>query len=152
MMTSSLVCADASLTLKLVLDEPDSTLAEALWSHWQTGDVTIIAPTLWAYEVTSVIRNRVYRSLYPADDEAEALRTLFALEVQLLTPDGLHLRAWEIARQLYRSAAYDAHYLALAEIVGCPFWTADERLFNAAHATFDWVYWLGSFRPSGTTA
>ncbi|HEY3231696.1 MAG TPA: type II toxin-antitoxin system VapC family toxin, partial [Roseiflexaceae bacterium] len=65
-------------------------------------------------------------------------------------PDGLHRRAWEIAHQFKRPAAYDAHYLALAEIAGCPFWTADERLFNAVKDQLGWVRWLGDYRASST--
>ena len=40
-------------------------------------------------------------------------------------------------------AAYDAHYLALAEMMDCEFWTADERLFNAVRDELSWVRWLG---------
>jgi len=149
-MTNSRVCADANLTLKLVFAEHDSPQARALWGFWQSGNVAVVAPSLWGYEVTSAIRNRVHRGLFPAEIEEQALETMHQLPVQLLAPDGLHRRAWEIARQLNRPAAYDSHYLAVAEIVGCPFWTADERLFNTAHAMFTWVNWLGSFQSSGT--
>ncbi len=36
------------------------------------------------------------------------------------------------ASQLKQNAAYDAHYLALAESFGCELWTADERFYRAA--------------------
>jgi predicted nucleic acid-binding protein len=146
-MTSSQVCADASLGLKLVLPEADSALARALWDAWRLQKIAVIAPTLWGYEVTSVIRNRVHRGLFSAEREAEALEVLDLLPVQLLGPDGLHRRAWEIARHFNRPAAYDAHYLALAEMVGCPFWTTDERLFNAVRSELNWVHWLGDYHP-----
>ncbi|MBM4457262.1 MAG: type II toxin-antitoxin system VapC family toxin [Chloroflexi bacterium] len=51
-----------------------------------------------------------------------------------------------MARRLNHPAAYDAHYLALAEMYTCPFWTADERLFNAVHEALNWVHWLGDYR------
>src|SRR5205823_10303026 len=101
------------------------------------------------YEVTSVLRNRVHRGLFPADKEAAALDVLHLLPVRLLRPDGLHRRAWEIAHQFKRPAAYDAHYLALAEIAGCPFWTADERLFDRVHAELDWVHRLRDYQSCG---
>ncbi len=74
-----------------------------------------------------------------------AFTTIHELAVQLMQPPGLHRRAWELARHFGRPAAYDAHYLALAEMKGCPLWTADKRLFNAVRAELDWVHWLGNY-------
>lgn len=144
-MTTSLVCADAGLALKLVLPEPDSDLARALWERWKAERVLVIAPTLWGYEVVSVIRNRAHRGQLPAEMEEEALAVLQGLPVHLMAPAGLHRRGWELARQFDRPAAYEAHYLALAEMAGCAFWTADERLVNAVRGELDWVHWLGDY-------
>jgi predicted nucleic acid-binding protein len=149
-MTNSLVCADASLALKLVLHGPDSELAHSLWEEWKAQQVTVIAPTLWGYEVTSVIRNRVHRGMLPPEVEEEVFVTVHQLPVQLMEPAGLHRRAWELARHFDRPAAYDAHYLALAEMAGCPFWTADERLFNAVREELEWVHWLGDYSSWGS--
>jgi len=100
------------------------------------------------YEVISTVRKHVYRGLLPAAEEAEAIATLRGLPVQLFSPDELHQRAWELARHFNRPTAYDAHYLALAEVLGCEFWTADERLFNTVRHELSWVRWLGLFAPS----
>jgi predicted nucleic acid-binding protein len=142
-MTNSLVCSDANLALKLVLHEHDSALVRALWETWHDQDVTVIAPTLWGYEVTSVIRKRVYRGQIPPDMEEESLAAAHQLPVHLLRPAGLHRRAWELARYFDLPASYDAHYLALAEMANCPFWTADKRLVNTVREKLDWVHWLG---------
>lgn len=142
---NSSVCVDASLTLKLVLEEPDSDAAYALWVEWKARRVMVIAPTLWAYEVTSVIRNRVYRGKLSPDLEGELFAAVHQLPVRLMAPPGLHQRASELARHFNRPTAYDSHYLALAEIYGCPFWTADERLFNALREELAWVHWLGNY-------
>ncbi len=138
-----IVCADAGLALKLVFPEADSAQARALWDTWRISQTTVIAPTLWDYEVTSVVRNRVHRGLFPADQEMNAIDVLHQLPVQLMHPHTLHHRAAQLAQRFNRSAAYDAHYLALAELLGCPFWTADERLFNAVGYELAWVNWLG---------
>jgi predicted nucleic acid-binding protein len=143
-MTNS-VCVDASLTLKLVLEEPDSILAMTLWEEWGNQDMTVIAPYLWGYEVTSVIRNRVHRRKFSVDLGQEAFSAIHQLPIQLMQPDGLYQRAWELASRFNRPAAYDAHYLALAEMANCSFWTADERLFNTVCDELSWVHWLGNY-------
>ena len=63
-----------------------------------------------------------------------------------MMPTGLHQRAWELARYFGLPAAYDAHYLALAEMADCAFWTADKRLFDAVHEELGWVNWLGNYQ------
>lgn len=147
-MTSLEICVDAGISLKRIfLDEPEGELARNLWADWHSQRITVIAPTLWAYEVTSVIRNKVHRGRLAAELEQDALSAVHQLPLKLMAPDGLHHRASEIARHFRQPAAYDAHYLALAQMHDCAFWTADERLFNAVHQEFDWVHWLGEYRP-----
>ncbi len=147
-MTISLVCIDASLAVKLVLSEADSALAQALWNEWIAQQTIVIAPMLWAYEVSLVVRKYAHRGLLPPDAEDEAFTTLHQLPVKLLDPEGLYRRAWELARHFDRPTTYDAHYLALAEMAGCPLWTADKRLYNVVHVELHWVNWLGNYRPA----
>ncbi len=142
-----LVCADASVSAKLVLYEADSAMAQALWDVWTIQQAQVVAPPLWMYEVISTVRKHVYRALLPAAEEVEAIATLRGLPVQLLAPDELHQRAWEFAHHFNRPTVYDAHYLALADLLGCEFWTADERLFNTVRHELPWVRWLGHYEP-----
>ena len=145
---SLIVCIDASLALKLVLDAVDSDIARLLWADWAKQQATLVAPVLWGYEVTSVIRNRTFRGKHPPALEAETVAALRKLPVQLLQPEGIFQRAWELAREFNRSAAYDAHYLALAEILDCPLWTADQRMYNVVHSRLNQVHWLGNYQPA----
>ena len=147
-MTSPLICVDASLTLKLVLAKPDSPIARCLWAEWEERDMDVVSPSLWAYEVTSVIRNKVHRGKITPDEGEEAFAIIHKLGVRLIVPPDLHERAWEMAKKLNRPAAYDAHYLALAQTLDCEFWTADERLYNAVRDQLPWVRWLGLYDAS----
>jgi predicted nucleic acid-binding protein len=61
------------------------------------------------------------------------------LNILFLEPVDFHIRAFDLANRLNRPAAYDTHYLALAEHLDCEFWTADERLTNAVKSTLPWV-------------
>ena len=105
----------------------------------------VVSPPLWAYEVTSVIRNKVHRDKITSDEGEEAFAIIHKLGVRLIVPPDLHKRAWEMAKKLNRPAAYDAHYLALAQTLDCEFWTADERLYNAIKDQLPWVRWLGLY-------
>jgi predicted nucleic acid-binding protein len=140
----SQVCVDASLALKLVIAEEDSPLAHELWETWVEEETEIISPPLFAFEGISVIRNKVHCGLVPSDEGELMFKAFRALGVKLLYPEGLHERAWEMANRFHRPQAYDSHYLALAEMLGCDLWTADKRLYNAVKDELSWVKWLSN--------
>lgn len=140
---TSWVCVDSSVVLKLVLNEPDSEKAEALWLTWLESGQIPVAPPLFPFEITAVLRRHVARGSITEENGSIALDKALAFRVRLSTFDALHKRAWEFAARLNRPTAYDAHYLALANEIGCEFWTADERLFNAARTQLSWVRLLG---------
>ena len=76
----------------------------------------------------------------PLSEVETRLRTLLALGVQLVTPTmELHLRALLWAERAGQMVAYDGHYLALAEVQNCEFWTADARLAHALQNRYPWV-------------
>lgn len=139
------VCVDASLVLKLVLAEEYSDKVESLWTEWIEKEIHIFAPSLLAFEVTSVIRNHVYRGNLTEEEGEMAFEAVFALGINFKYPEMLHQKAWELAKQFNRPTAYDTHYLALALIEDCEFWTADKRLYNAVGGTLSWVKWVGDY-------
>ena len=142
-MNKSLACADAGILIKLVVAEDDSDRADALWEQWKEDGVKVVSPGLLLFELTSVLRKKVHRGLLSLEEGEKAFDTVRQLPVQMLTPSDLHRRAWELATRFNRPAAYDAHYLALAEMMNCEFWTADRRLFNVVKDELPWVHWLG---------
>jgi predicted nucleic acid-binding protein len=143
---SSQVCVDANLVLKLVLVEEDSPLVHELWGRWIDEGVEVVAPPLLSFEGASVIRSKVHRGLVPPDEGELMFEAFQAQGVKLLYPDGLHRTAWELAKRFDRPAAYDSHYLALAEMLGCELWTGDRRLYNVVKDELPWVKWLGGYQ------
>jgi predicted nucleic acid-binding protein len=144
---NSRVCVDASTFIKLLIFEELTPQARSLWEFWAEHETVIIVPFLFFFEVTAVLRKKVYRGfITPLEGEA-ALEEALEADVELLSPSGLHRRAWELATHLNRPTAYDAHYLALAEMFDCQFWTADQRLYNSVKNELHWVSWLGDFQP-----
>ena len=142
---NSQVCVDSGIVLKLFLDEDDSHLAIQLLQEWMESGRQLVAPTLYPLEITSVLRKYVHRELISPDYGRDALQE--ALDIAVFVPEyaGIHMHAWDLAAQLNRPAAYDAHYLALAQHLSCDFWTADRRLYNTAHSHFPWVHCLDEF-------
>ena len=116
----------------MVVDEPDSDLADRLIEACQQHRVDLIAPAFFALEAESILRKKVIAtkelSLAEASTVVQRLRELPIYES--IGPMQRH-RAWQIATEFGLPTVYDATYLALAEIYECVFWTADRRLVNS---------------------
>jgi predicted nucleic acid-binding protein len=145
------VCVDASLAIKVIVREPDSDKAEALFAQWANEGTHLIAPAFFDVETDSILRQKVIlrQELTSAQAEA-AFIVLQALPIQQLTVPAQRQRAWQIATEFGFATVYDATYLALAELQGCPFWTADKRLFDQVKARIPFVKWLGDYVPRTT--
>ena len=139
------VVVDASLAVKWLVEEDDSYKAHAVLQSWVARDIARIAPHLLPFEVANALHQRVLRGELNVADSIRMMARLLASRLELHEPPGLHIRALQLASQLNQNAAYDAHYLALAETFGCELWTADERFYRAASSSIDNVRWLGEF-------
>ena len=133
------VAVDASFLLKLFLPEDKSDQAEELWKAWVGDHAEIIAPTLIAFEVSSVIRNKVFRGILSEREGGEIIGLLRQLDISLIYVDELLDIAWEIGTILNASNLYDCFYLALPKFLRIPLWTADKKLFQSARKEFPFV-------------
>jgi predicted nucleic acid-binding protein len=120
--------------------------AKALLRRWQQASIHIAAPTLFRYEIISVMRKSAFRSLFTADEALKSRDFLMEYPVHLMIDDDLLRRGYDLAAKFNRPTAYDAQYLAVAERLKCEFWTADERLVNAVQKDLSWVKWIGNFQ------
>lgn len=141
------VVADASLTLTWILNEPYTAEATALLKRWGDQGTTILVPHVLTSEVASALYKRVRRGDLPIEDARSLLAGVLLLDLAFVDDSTLSLRALELAHDFALKAPYDAHYLALAEMADCDFWTADERLWNSVRNNLSRVKWIGSYRP-----
>ena len=142
------VCVDASLAIKVVVPEAGSDKADALFTQWASEDTQLIAPAFFEVETDSILRQKVaLRRELTVDQAQRAFASLQALPIKTTHSPEQRERAWEIASELQFPTVYDATYLALAELHGCEFWTADEKLFKQVRSKLSFVQWLGNYSP-----
>lgn len=101
-----------------------------MWNEWLAAGAVIHAPALMPFEATSAIRKHVQRGLITAERGAMAVEAFsgFSHEISLRPAQSLHAGAWTLAVRYNRPNLYDAYYVALAESLDCPLWSADDHL------------------------
>lgn len=109
------------------------------WDDWQEENARIVAPRLLYFEVTNVVHRRYLQGALTASKADEAIDIAIGLPIEIVDAVSLHHRSLEISRRFNRPAAYDAHYLALSELVDAEFWTMDKRLYNSVQHHLPWV-------------
>ena len=123
---------DASVAVKWLVREAHSVEALALATSWAAAGITLVAPYLITAEVSNALHKRVLSEELSVAAASRQIELLLASGVELTETPSLHVRALELASEFDQRAAYDAHYLALAEELDCEFWTADARFYRAA--------------------
>jgi predicted nucleic acid-binding protein len=120
------IVVDASALLEMLLRTP---AAEAVETRLLGARETLNAPHLLDIEVTQVIRR--YVAIGEIDDERgrAALVDLGDFPLRRYPHGFLLPRVWELRNNL---TAYDAVYVALAEVLDAPLVTRDRRLAAAA--------------------
>ena len=137
-MPNSPICLDASLVVRLVVDVQDDRIQEQ-WAQWAQQNRQLVAPALLWYEVTNALYQYQKHGILDGESVQLAQETALSLPVQILGDAGLHQRALQLTQEFALPAAYDAHYLALAERYGAEFWTSDQRLVTAVSPPLSWV-------------
>lgn len=148
---AALVILDSGVFLAVTLNERYREQAVNLIRYIRETRTQITGPLLFRYEFVSVIRKAVFQQRLTSEEATKGLNELLTMPIQFHLDNALLVRAYELATQFNRPTAYDSQYLALAERLGCDFWTADEKLFNTTHAALTWVKWVGNFTPTDST-
>ena len=142
-----MVVLDASLAVKLLVLEAYSTQARALALSWQSAGIQLVAPDFMASETATALRKKIADQVVTVEGAKQLIARFYALRISFRPSWLSHDRAIDLAVELNQRLAYDCHYLALAESLGCEFWTADEPFYRAARNTYPQVQWIGSYQP-----
>lgn len=136
--------------IQTLVEEEYSDQARALVAQIADQKISVITPSLFQYELVSILRKLSHRKIISVNDGEAYLAKLLLYPMTLVFDDALHRRAYEIASQLNLPAAYDAQYLAVAERYECEFWTSDERLYNTVSADIPRIRWIAYFNLQTT--
>jgi predicted nucleic acid-binding protein len=93
------------------------------------GSEGLHAPHLIDTEIVSALRRLVHIGTLSAEDGPRCLQTWSQLAVIRYPAGPLLQRIWELREQI---SAYDAMYVALAELLDCALVTADAHLSRAS--------------------
>lgn len=140
-----MICVDASVAAKWLLEEENSAKADALYQACVRGGSPMVAPALLLVELTNILRRRMVRDGLLLEQATQLLERFFTFPISVVNHETLHHKALALAATYDLPAAYDAHYLALSQMLGCAFWTNDRNLVNTLGNRLDFVRWLGDF-------
>ena len=109
---SDAVVVDASLALKWVLAESDSSTAIALLARWNAENTEVSAPALFAYEATNILYRQVVTGKLTYNETKKLLTKLFSIGIVLDFShyNDISAQAMEFSHRFGLPAAYDAHY------------------------------------------
>jgi predicted nucleic acid-binding protein len=117
---------DASALVELVLG---TSVGRSVAERISDPELSLDAPHLVDVEVAQALRRFVRSGDLDAEAAAEALEELRALDVERHSHEPLLDRVWALRDNL---TAYDAVYVALAEVLGATLLTCDARLARAS--------------------
>lgn len=123
-----MIVLDASAALEVLLGTPAADpIAERIFTPGESLHV----PHVFDVEVLQVVRLYCRMGEIDAERGREAVEDLEDLKAERYPHEPLLQRIWELRDN---ATAYDAAYLALAELLGAPLVTCDSRLLGAAQA------------------
>jgi predicted nucleic acid-binding protein len=143
-MSNGRYVVDASVAIKLFINEPLSDQAEALFSILEVAPAALYVPDLFFIECTNILWKHVKRFGYPEDKAREDLAALEGLSLHCFASTDLMEDALYIA-VAHDITAYDGCYVALGRQLKIPVVSADEKLFRKMANTVNVVEWLGDF-------
>lgn len=128
---------DASVVTKWFLDEEFSKAARRLRDDHAADVIQVEAPTLLPYEVLNAAR---YEGTFRGDELRRLAESMDRIAIPLHPLEG-PLADVSLAVAVDSDlTVYDASYVALAQRLGVPLYTADESLLRAAGEHADVIH------------
>jgi predicted nucleic acid-binding protein len=119
---------DASVLVAAAVD----TGPEGLWAERIVADQPLAAPALVLAEAMNILRRLELSEKISRLEATAAHEDLLRLDIELFPIEPVAARVWQLRHNL---TCYDAWYVAIAETLGLPLATLDDRLRRAPGPT-----------------
>ncbi|MEX0657810.1 MAG: type II toxin-antitoxin system VapC family toxin [Egibacteraceae bacterium] len=119
-----MVVVDASVVVAALIDSGST----GRWAEQQLASQPLAAPHLCPVEAANLLRRSELAGGIDRSRAASAHQDLLRLPWQLYPYEPFGARVWELRPNV---TAYDAWYVAVAELLGAPVATLDRRLVGA---------------------
>ncbi len=143
---------DTNIIVKWFLLEEDSQATEGFLEELVAGQALVLIPSSLFYEVANVLwvrrRNGLTESACLTIWQQLKRLPLTVIEWHELLPEALSLS------YQHEIAVYDAVFVRLAQLYGCEFITADQKLLQKVAGTYEWIKGLeaSGLRPPPPTS
>ena len=117
------IVVDASVVVAALVDQGH----EGRWAESLLHE-KLVAPALLPVEVANILRKAARSGALSQDSAALAHGDLLALPIEYFPYEVVGTRVWELRATV---TAYDAFYVAVAELISAPLATLDRKLARA---------------------
>lgn len=138
------IVVDATVGVMTVIPEEQTPQAIALFRDAQRLGDRLVAPYALPIEVTNAIRRYMRRERLPLSLALALLARFLGQPVELASDPDLHFHALRLT-DAFSLGGHDAHYVALAQLLGCEMWTGDQRLLRAIAGRLPYVKYIGDY-------
>ena len=126
------IIIDASLAAKWLLPDEEDFTAETIKKSFANREIAIAVPFFIFYEVNNILRSAVLSKRITLKDSLNLYKGFLSLNFNVYSSEELFQNILQIALEL-KISSYDAVYVALAQSLQIPLYTADAKLVRKAN-------------------
>ena len=134
-MTTADIILDSSVIAKWFFPEESGQLALKIKDDFTTNVTSISAPLLLYWEINNLLKTATKRSRITAKSAVSVYEAFLKLNFIVYSSEELMTKTLKIAIR-FDISSYDASYVALAEYLQKPFFTADQKLLSKVISNF----------------
>lgn len=129
------IIIDSSIAAKWFFSEENSDIAEKIKDDFESGIISIAVPTVFYYEVNNLLKTATKRLRLNVKNAQNVYEAFLKLSFIAYHSEDLMKNTLGKAIE-FDLSSYDASYVALADHLQIPFFTADQKLLNKAKSKY----------------